>query len=60
MSLSALPTWTNVYHMHARCSFKFRKESLIPWNWRQRLLCATVWLLGTKPGSTARASVFNF
>jgi hypothetical protein len=42
---------------HASMYKKVRKRHWVPWNWIYRWLSNTIWVLGTKPGSSAKAVV---
>lgn len=48
MPVCATRVWLEHTEARARCQ--------IPWNWNYRCLWATMWVLGTKPGSSGRSA----
>ena len=49
-----LPAYMAVYHMHA-VPTEVRRRSQMPWNQSYRWLRSTMWMLGSKCGSSGRA-----
>jgi hypothetical protein len=51
--MSILPAYMYVHHMHAWCLKRPEGHQI---SWSYRWLWATMWVLGSKPGSSARAA----
>lgn len=59
MCMSVLPTCVCVYHMFAVPADE-RTRQQISWNWHYRWLLAAMWVVGTKPRLSGRAtSILN-
>jgi hypothetical protein len=54
--LGVLPTYLCMYHMNAWILAELRRGLQTPWNSCYGWLWATMWVLGIKPGSSARAT----
>lgn len=53
---ACLPACTYMHHLHA-VPTEVRRGCQIPWDCRYRQLCAAMWLLRVKPGSSVKAAV---
>lgn len=56
MCLGVLTACLSVYRMHACSASEKQRRTWILWNWSYRQVLDTMWVLGTEPLSSVRAT----